>query len=568
MLFKSVHTKQAQYDAVDRSTAIIEFLPNGTILHANSNFLNAMGYTLEEIVGQHHRMFVSEKYAGSDEYRMFWERLAKGEFFTAEYQRFAKGGREVWINASYNPVLDAQGKVARVVKFASDITKIKHQQIDEQGQLYGLRRLQAVIEFSPDGNILTANQNFLGTMGYTLEEITGKHHRMFVAPAFAATPEYAQFWKDLNNGKPFNAQYQRFGKNNKEIWIQASYIPITDFDGKVFKVVKYAVDITEQKFRDANYEGQIAALHKSQAVIEFTPTGTILTANNNFLGAMGYTLEEIQGKHHSMFVKQEYAQSMAYQHFWEELQAGNFQTDEFQRFGKGGRSVWIQASYNPIRDMNGHIFKVVKFATDITRQVEARLESDQLSQALLGSIQAVSAAAEEMSASIGEISSNMTSSNQSVSNIASMVDNTTGLMEKLRETSASMESVVELIRGIAGQVNLLALNATIEAARAGEAGKGFAVVASEVKSLASQVGKATDDIAGKITELQASTKLAAESAAAVNTVTTTVRESISAVASAIEEQSAVTREISGNMGKATQGINDLGECIKKIANAK
>jgi methyl-accepting chemotaxis protein len=314
-----------------------------------------MGYTLEEIAGKHHRMFVSEKYATSDAYHAFWERLASGEFFTAEYQRFAKGGREVWINASYNPILDASGKVARVVKFATDITKTKHERIDEQGQLYGLQKLQACIEFQPNGTILTANDNFLAATGYTLDEIQGKHHRMFVAPHYASSKEYAQFWKDLAAGTQFNAQYQRFGKNSKEIWIQASYIPIADADGHIFKVVKYAVDITAQKLKDAEYEGQILALNKSQAVIEFEIDGTIITANPNFLSTMGYTLNEIQGKHHSMFAEPGFAASNDYKQFWAKLGRGEYQAAQYKRIGKGGKVVWIEASYNPILDMNGKV---------------------------------------------------------------------------------------------------------------------------------------------------------------------------------------------------------------------
>ncbi|MBY0407587.1 MAG: PAS domain-containing methyl-accepting chemotaxis protein [Rickettsiales bacterium] len=568
MFSKKDSSLEAKYAALNHSTAIIEFLPNGTILDANENFLSATGYSLSEIAGQHHRIFVSDAYARSKDYSDFWERLARGETFSASYQRFAKGGKEIWIQASYNPIKDTSGKVKRIIKFASDITAAKQKQIDEEGQLNGLRTLQAVIEFTPEGTILNANTNFLSAMGYSLNEITGQHHRLFVLPEYAASPEYKKFWADLASGKQFNAEFQRFAKGNKEVWIQASYIPIPNVEGKIFKVVKYAVDITAQKLKAADSNGQITALHRSQAVIEFQIDGTIITANDNFLSTMGYSLEEVRGKHHSMFAPGDYAQSQEYKQFWEKLRSGQFFASEYPRIGKGGKEVWIQASYNPILDMNGKVFKVVKFATDITAMMQARKQSGDLSGELLSSIQSAAAAAEELSASIGDISKNMASSSQAVQDISGLMQKTSVSMSSLQQTSRSMETVVELIRSIAGQVNLLALNATIEAARAGDAGKGFAVVAAEVKTLASQVGKATDEIAEKIAELQTMSTQAADSANQVNASTGAVNESISSVASAIEEQSAVTKEISMNMQKASSGVNALGQCIDQIAGRK
>ncbi len=237
---------------------------------------------------------------------------------------------------------------------------------DAVAKLGAINRAQAVIEFEPDGTIITANENFLQVMGYSLEEIAGKHHRMFAEPAFAASAEYQQFWERLRKGEYLAAEYKRIGKGGKEVWIQASYNPLFDKNGKPYKVIKFAIDVTAQKLQAADAKGQIDAIGKSQAVIEFKPDGTILTANGNFLGALGYRLEEIQGRHHSMFVAPEYAQSGEYRDFWAALARGEYQAGEYKRVGKGGREVWIQASYNPIFDMNGKTVKVVKYATDIT----------------------------------------------------------------------------------------------------------------------------------------------------------------------------------------------------------
>ncbi len=242
---------------------------------------------------------------------------------------------------------------------------------DLRGQITAIGKSSAVIEFELDGTIITANENFLKTVGYTLEEVKGKHHSMFADPVYARSPEYRQFWDKLGRGEFDSGRYKRIAKGGKEIWIQASYNAILDRGGRPFKVVKFATDITEQKMRDLDVEGQLAAINKAQAVIEFTLEGKVLHANQNFLNALGYTLEEIRGQHHSMFVDPAYRQSAEYRQFWEKLGRGEFDANQYQRFGKGGKEIWIQASYNPILDANGKPFKVVKYATDVTATVKA-----------------------------------------------------------------------------------------------------------------------------------------------------------------------------------------------------
>ena len=242
---------------------------------------------------------------------------------------------------------------------------------DYAGQVAAIRKSQAVIAFDMNGTVLDANDNFLKALGYRLEEIQGQHHSMFVEPAYKQSSEYREFWAALNRGEYQAAEYKRIGKGGKEVWIQASYNPILDPDGKPFKVVKFATDMTVQKLQNADYVGQIAAIGKAQAVIEFKMDGTVLTANDNFLKALGYTLDEIKGRHHSMFVDEAYRQSFEYKEFWAALNRGEYQAAEYKRIGKGGKEVWIQASYNPIMDLNGKPFKVVKYATDVTPQKQA-----------------------------------------------------------------------------------------------------------------------------------------------------------------------------------------------------
>lgn len=358
----------ASYDAVNRSQAVIEFDPSGIILTANENFLKAMGYELSEIQGQHHRMFATPEYQRSREYSAFWEKLNRGELDAGEYKRLGKGGKEIWIQASYNPVFDEQGKLTKVIKFATDITQQKLDAANYSGQIEAIGKSQAVIEFDMDGTIIWANDNFLSCMGYNLDEIKGQHHRMFATPELAASREYLQFWDQLNRGEYSSGEYKRLGKHGKEVWIHASYNPILDLNGKPFKVVKYASDITKEKMASADSNGQLDAISKSQAVIEFNLDGTVITANENFLNTVGYSLEEIRGKHHSMFVPNEISNTPEYKTFWQKLNQGEYQAGEYRRVDKAGNDIWIQATYNPIHDLNGRPYKVVKFATNITEQ--------------------------------------------------------------------------------------------------------------------------------------------------------------------------------------------------------
>jgi methyl-accepting chemotaxis protein len=544
----------AQAAAINRSQAVIEFKMDGTIIIANQNFLDAMGYRLDEIQGKHHQMFAPPELRGSEAYKAFWASLNRGEFQAAEYKRIGKGGREVWIQASYNPILDDAGRPVKVIKFATDITAKKIRNMEDAGKISAIGRAQAVIEFNLDGTIITANENFLATVGYRLEEIQGKHHQMFVAPSERDSAAYREFWAKLGRGEYEAAEYKRFGKGGKEVWILASYNPILDDTGKPFKVVKFASDVTADKLKAANFAGQIEAIGKSQAVIEFSMDGHVLTANANFLGALGYSLAEIQGKHHSMFVPSEQRDGEAYRAFWANLNRGEFQSGEYERVGKGGKQIWIQASYNPIRDLNGKPFKVVKYASDTTAQVLARMRSEKVR----GMMESVAAGAEELNASVREISAAMTKSRDTALTAVEQVEDADRKAQRLSEAAESMRSIVQLIGDITGQINLLALNATIESARAGEAGRGFAVVASEVKNLANQAKQATDKIEQEIGNLNGISGDVVGALTTIKKAIQDVSEYVTSTAAAVEEQSTVTSEMSNGMQQAAAEAASIG----------
>jgi methyl-accepting chemotaxis protein len=458
-----------------------------------------------------------------------------------------------------------------------------------------LSKSQAVIEFNIDGTIVTANENFLKTLGYKLDEIQGKHHSMFVEPAYKESAEYRSFWEALGKGQFQAAEYKRLGKGGRPVWIQASYNPLIGRNGKPYKVVKFATDITAAKMRSADYEGQIKAIHKSQAVIEFNLDGTIITANENFTKTVGYALAEIQGKHHSMFMPPAMRDSSEYRGFWERLRNGNYQAGEFERVGNGGRRIFLQASYNPIVDASGKLHKVVKFASDITEQVQRRnhraetqkaidadltiitqsvsTASTQATTAATAStetstnMQAVAAGAEELAASVSEISRQAADALSISTKAVEQANETNAIVSGLTQAAQKIGDVVKLINNIAEQTNLLALNATIEAARAGEAGRGFAVVASEVKSLATQTSKATDEISGQIAGVQSSTASAVAVIEGISQTIARINEISAAIAASVEEQSSVTQSMSQNMQVAARGVSEISASVSEIASA-
>ena len=595
---KSINSNEelhAQLDALNKSQAVIEFEMNGTIKTANENFLNALGYELSEIKGKHHSMFVEQEYANSREYKDFWQTLNNGEFQAAEYMRLGKGGKEVWIQASYNPIRNSKDNLIGVIKFATEITEQKLKNFDNEGQIAAINKAQAVIHFNMDGTIIDANENFLTVLGYNLSEIQGKHHNMFVEIVYGASVEYKEFWEKLNRGEFQTAEYKRIGKGGKEVWIQASYNPIFDDKGRAFKVVKFATDVTKQKLQMADYTGQIEAINKAQAVIHFNLDGTIIDANENFLTTLGYNFSEIQGRHHSLFVEEKYGNSDEYKEFWKKLNRGEYQAAEYMRIGKNGKEIWIQASYNPILDLNGKPFKVVKFATDITVSKQERerknLVQHDISQELKNissamtnateqasnaasaseetttNVQSVAAGVEEFDASISSIAQSMQKSRETSDNAYQHSTQGGKATKRLLETASSMTSIVELIQGIASQINLLALNATIESARAGEAGKGFAVVASEVKNLADQAADATNQISTEIQGIQSVSNEVNDSFKAIQSSLEEVRTYVSDSAAAIEQQTSASREMTGNMQNAASGVSQINVNINEIARA-
>ncbi|OLF72396.1 chemotaxis protein [Maricaulis sp. W15] len=464
---------------------------------------------------------------------------------------------------------------------------------ESQAIMSALDTSMAIIEFRPDGHILTANRNFLALTGYRLDEIKGQHHRIFVAPEETASQAYTAFWDKLAAGEHVSDEFKRFGKDGSEVWIRATYNPVFADNGSVRKVIKFATDVTEEKTCQFIQQGKLAAIDRTQAVIEFELDGTIISANAAFLSTMGYEKSEIIGQKHAMFVEADARDSDGYRALWAKLNAGEFVSDQFRRIGKDGKMVWIVGSYNPIFDPTGKIMRVVKFATDITADVEQRqareralqeverditgiaasvtqstnrsTEMSATSQQASMGVQEIAAGIEELAAAAGEITQQLGRVTEVTANAVETARATNEIIGGLSESAKSIGDVVALINGISEQTNLLALNATIEAARAGEAGKGFAVVASEVKELATQAASATDKISDQIETMRSSTDQAVSAIDQISATISEIDEVTTSVAGATEEQTSVTSELSASMQQVASGVASINDGIAEFA---
>ncbi len=590
---------KGQVDAINRSQAVIEFQMDGTIITANENFLTAVGYSLDEIKGKHHSIFVDPVVVSSPAYKEFWAKLGRGEFQSGEFRRLAKGEHEIWIQATYNPIIDLKGKPVKVVKYASDITAQKMVAMAAVQQKLALDTCTA--------NVMMADANF--NIIYMNESL--KH---FLKEAEAdIRKELPRFDSDKLVGSNMdvfhkNPSHQRgmIGKLDRE------YRTSILVGGRSFNLVAnpiFDADGTRLgtcvEWQDGIALGMAEAINKSQAVIEFSTDGIILKANDNFLQAMGYSLDEIKGKYHSMFVDKTFASSSEYRQMWDALNRGEAQTGEFRRFAKGGREIWIQASYNPILDLRGKVVRVIKTATDITEMVTTRTENERgmneavkvMNEVANGSLthkmegdyagafadikRALNATVDKLIEVVVGIKEATDSVNSAASEIASgsqdLSTRTENQASSLEETAASMEEITGTVQSNA-ENSKQADNLSAEARQVAEKGGGVVRTAIDAMGRIENSSQKISDIIGVIDEIAFQTNLLALNAAVeaarageagkgFAVVASEVRSLAGRSASASKEIKALIQESVEQVKNGSQLVNQTGTTLEGIVTS-
>ena len=501
--------------ALDRVQGIIEFNLDGTVITANENFLRVIGYRLEEIRGQHHRVLCDPAYAASSAYEAFWAKLRRGEFEAGVFRRVGKDGKEIWLQASYNPIMDAAGKPYKVVKFATDITEQQNRSAEQEGKLAAVDKAQATIEFNLDGTVLTANENFLKVLGYRLEEIRGKHHRMFCEPSYVASSAYEAFWAKLRRGEYETGVYLRIGKDDKQIWLQASYNPILDAAGKPYKVVKFATDITEQR----RAQDQLGVLMgEVQSIMGGVAKGDL-----------------------SRLVSGQYKDGL--------------------EVTKASINAAIEKLRGLVIEINGSAATITSGASDIA---EGNASLNKRTQEQSSALQETASSLEQMTATVKQNASNATQANQLASGARDLaekggqvVGDAVKAMGAITESSKKVADIIGVIEQIAFQTNMLALNAAVEAARAGDQGRGFAVVAAEVRNLAQRSAAAAREIKGLI---QDSAEKVDQGSQLVNRSGETLQE----IVAGVKKVSDIIAEINAASDEQATGIQQINSAVAQM----
>lgn len=533
---------EAKLAAISRSMGIIEFNLDGTIITANENFLAVVGYSLAEVVGKHHSMFVEASFAKGSEYRQFWERLNRGEFLSDKFSRISKIGKEIWIQASYNPILDADGKPFKVVKFATEITAIETQTRELEAEIAAINRSMAVIEFKLDGTVITANQNFLSVVGYGLSEVVGRHHSMFVDPSYAKGHEYRQFWDRLSNGEFFSDKYRRIAKGGQDVWIQASYNPVIGANGKAFKVIKFASDVTKIEIeRQRAEQEQAVKLEQSKVVMKIG-----------------------DGLHQLADGKLTYRVIDAFPEEYEELRS-DFNSaisklhGVLQGLNANAEAVRVGAS------------QIAGASDDLSRRTEQQAAALEETTAALSEI---TTTVNKTAAGTKKASDVVNAASGEAENSGHIVSQAITAMGQIEQSAQKVSQIIGVIDEIAFQTNLLALNAGVEAARAGDAGRGFAVVASEVRALAQRSAEAAKEIKSLIStssqQVGAGAKLVGETGDALRRIGLRVNEIsklVSEIATDAEQQATGLSQINTAIQQMDQGTQQNAAMVEESTAA-